>query len=778
MIFIIIFILWIWFYFSLPSKLFDDKYSTVVFSSDSILLGAHISADGQWRFESHKNIPSKYKTCLLAYEDKRFYHHPGIDLISLARAIGQNLRSNKIKSGASTITMQLARLSKKNPPRTVFNKLSEMILAARLELEYDKEQILALYAANAPFGGNVVGLEAASWRYFGLPPDQLSWAQSATLAVLPNSPGLIHPGANRSLLRKKRDWLLRKLYKKNVIDSTVFMLAIKEDIPPKPLPLPAIARHLVAFLKADGNSGTYITTIDEGLQAQLTSVMKYHQAILRQNEIYNMAILVIRNSDGAVMAYLGNTAEKDNKHNNYVDMIRAGRSGGSILKPLLYACAMEEGTISPYQLLSDVPVNVNGYHPQNFSGEYDGAVRVEDALKRSLNIPAVLLLKNYGIQKMIVRFRDMGFTTIDKTAEYYGLPLILGAPDVKLWELAGVYASMARTLNNFTENDSKYYNDDFCMPVVLKKNLKNNKSGYSMQAPVLGAAAIWFTFDFLTKPKRPEGEGQWQKFVSQSKIAWKTGTSYGYKDAWAIGVSKDYTVGVWVGNSNGNGRPQLVGVKAAAPVLFNVFDKLPKTSWFATPYDDMKMAVLCRHSGYIHTGLCEQSDTLALPSSAIFTQLCPYHKIMLSDTTGKMLVPSHCRDEIPVKTTKYFVLPPLQEYYYRKKHPEYKGLPNKKYHCKSHNTTNAADMQFIYPNPRTKLIIPVDFNGEKGKVVFKLAHRNPEMRVFWHVDNKFITTTKEFHNVEVFLSGGKHILTAIDENGYEISANLMVVPPK
>jgi len=290
-LFFVILILWLWFYFSMPSKLFDDEYSTVVFSADSMLLGAHVATDGQWRFKGSDIVPSKYKACLLAYEDKRFYHHPGVDIVSLGRAVVQNIRQGRKVSGASTITMQVARLSKKNPPRTFFNKIKEMILALRLDLEYDKEKILSLYAAHAPFGGNVVGLDAAAWRYFGLPPSQLSWAQSATLAVLPNSPAMIHPGANRHLLRKKRDWLLNKLYRKGIIDSTVYKLAVKEDIPGKPLPLPSLVPHLVSRFYSYQGGGSYYTTIDMDLQEQLLAVMEYHHAILKQNDIHNMAIL-------------------------------------------------------------------------------------------------------------------------------------------------------------------------------------------------------------------------------------------------------------------------------------------------------------------------------------------------------------------------------------------------------------------------------------------------------------------------------------------------------
>ncbi len=761
--------------FSLPGQLFKEPYSTAVFSADSTLIGARIAKDGQWRFENHFKVPEKFKTSLIQFEDKRFYYHPGFDIISFLRAVKQNLSSGKFVSGASTISMQVIRLSKNNPPRTIWNKIKEIILATRLELRYSKEKILNLYAAHAPFGGNVVGLDAASWRYFGLPPDQLTWAQSATLAVLPNSPGLIHPGANRNLLRKKRDRLLLKLKKRSVIDSTTYRLSLSENLPDKPLPLPSLASHLTDRLAGEYKKGRFYTFIDKDLQEQVNKTVEYHQRILRGNEIYNMAVIIVRNSDGAVISYVGNTSEPDNTHNNFIDMIKAGRSGGSILKPLLYASAFEQGTITPYQLLPDIPVNINGYNPENYNRKYSGAVSAEEALSRSLNIPAVILLRRFGITNMINRFHDLGLTTVTESAEYYGLPLILGAPDVRLWELAGVYSSMARTLNNYVENNSRYGTNDFHEPVLLKKKKMNSANNLKVDAPVLSASAIWSTFNIMTKVIRPDDEGNWEEFYSHRKIAWKTGTSFGLRDAWSVGVSRDYTVGVWVGNSNGKGRPGLVGVKAAAPVLFDVFDKLPNSVWFETPHDDLKEVAVCHKSGFIASENCGKIDTVLLPQTARYKSICPYHKVFVMDTTEEYLVPDQCKSTLATKLVKRFILPPLQEYYYKIHHPEYKGIPLKEVNCKDGKRKFSSGMEFIYPNDKTKVIIPREFDGKMGRVVFKIAHREPKTKVFWHIDNRFIAETTEFHNIEVLVLPGKHVLTVIDENGDKISRAFEVV---
>lgn len=776
---LLITLLFVLYYFSLPKNLFDFPYSTAVFDSDSILIGAHVATDGQWRFKSQEKVPIKYEKALLSFEDKRFYYHPGIDILSLLRAVKQNIKYRKFVSGASTISMQVIRLSKKNPKRNLWNKLIEIILATRLELRYSKSEILKFYASNAPFGGNVVGLEAASWRYFGKSAKYLSWAQSATLAVLPNSPGLIHPGANRPVLLHKRNLLLKKMNDQGIIDDMIYQLAIKEEIPPKPIILPQIARHLVDRLSIDKKGGMYFTFINSNLQNEVNGLVRFYQNKMLGNEIYNIAVIVLRNEDGAVLSYVGNTSEARMLKDNYVDMIMSGRSGGSILKPLLYASAIEEGTITPYQLLSDVPIFINGYSPENYNRSFDGAVTVSDALRRSLNIPAVLLLRKYGISKMINRLKDFGFTTINNSADYYGLPLILGGPDVKLWELSGVFSSMSRTLNNYIEKDNRYFCDDFHPPVLLKSNYNqiNNpkEEKYLMDAPILSASAIWNTFNIMTKVERPNDDGKWEEFSSSRKIAWKTGTSFGFKDAWSVGVSKDYTVGIWVGNCNGQGRPELVGVKAAAPILFDVFGKMPYSSWFEEPLDDTKEVILCRNSGYIISNNCETADTVFVPSTAVYSEVCPYHKIILTDKSGEFLIPDRCRNELEHKIESRFVLPPLQEYYFKMKHPQYLGMPTKTLGCDNLRTPITNQMEFIYPNFRTKVIIPKEFDGQQGKVVFKLAHRNPKSRVFWHIDNQFIKTTSEFHNIEIYLPPGQHVLTVVDEMGNKLSRDFEVV---
>jgi len=280
------------FWFCLPKPLFNSPTSYVIDDADGQLLGASIAADGQWRFPPNANVPEKFKQCIIAFEDKRFMHHPGFDALAMGRAIKQNFRSKKVTSGGSTITMQVIRLATKHK-RNIWNKISEIFMAMRLEAGYSKEEILSLYASNAPFGSNVIGLDAASWRYFGRSPDKLSWGEMAAMAVLPNSPSLVHPGKNRQVLLKKRNLLLDKLYQQKIIDSTTAALAKFEPVPDRPVPLPQLAPHLLQRFKTDHKNNTHgdtrlKTSIRSALQQQVNEILERHHQVLKSNQVNNI----------------------------------------------------------------------------------------------------------------------------------------------------------------------------------------------------------------------------------------------------------------------------------------------------------------------------------------------------------------------------------------------------------------------------------------------------------------------------------------------------------
>ncbi len=755
-----------YFFFLLPDLLFKDPYSTVLEDKNGILLSASIAPDGQWRFPQQEFVPQKFKEAIILYEDKRFESHPGVDFISLGRATRQNIKAGRIVSGGSTLSMQVIRLSRKGKSRTMLEKVIEIILATRLELRYTKDEILALYASHAPFGGNVVGIESACWRYFGRDPDELSWSEAALLAVLPNNPSLIHLGKNRGILKEKRDRLLTRLSQAGKLDETSLDLAKAELIPQNPIPLPRYAGHLLDRASKEGYAQTkVITTLDFNLQQRTLQIIADHHERLKGNQIFNAAALVLEIKTGNVLAYVGNTqAGAANQEN--VDVAAARRSTGSILKPFLFAAMLDEGKMLPKTLLPDIPTTINGFSPKNFSHDYDGAVPADKALIRSLNIPVVHELRDYRYEKLHELLKQVGLTTLDKPADHYGLSLILGGAEGTLWDITGAYASMARTLTNYFEHPgkSRYKINDFhCPYFTLKDSSKEKKDTEFVETSYLSAASIWQTFETLKEVYRPGEETGWRFFNSSKKIAWKTGTSFGFRDGWAVGVNPDYAVGVWVGNADGEGRPGLVGTETAAPILFDIFSLLPGQSWFQQPVSEMEEVPVCLKSGQRASDLCSEVDTLWIVKSGLNTPACQFHKMVHLSKDRKYRVNTTCASLDEMKTASWFVLPPVQEYYFKSKNLSYKSLPSYKQGCD--NPSAIASMDIIYPKLNSKIYLPRDLDGKLSNTVFEVAHRSTTATIYWHLDGNFIGTTKKSHHLATTPHEGNHLLTLVDDKG-------------
>ncbi|NLA49127.1 MAG: penicillin-binding protein 1C [Bacteroidales bacterium] len=832
-----------------PLPRFSSPLSTVVEAADGTLLGARIAEDGQWRFPGGYEVPEKFEKALLTFEDRYFYLHPGINPVSVARALITNIKAGKILSGGSTITMQLARLSSGNISRSYSAKMGEMLSALKLELFRSKKRILAIYAANAPFGGNTVGLDAAAWRYLGKPPPDMSWAEAAALAVLPNSPALVHPGRNLDILRTKRDELLGKLYRRNCFDSLTLILSLDEPLPGEPRALPSQAPHLTDYFFKHNRGEKIRTTIDPVLQDRANSVIRTHQKELSGNLIHNSACIIVKVETGEVMAYVGNSsAESPGQHGNDVDIIRSPRSTGSILKPLLYAGMQQSGDILPNSLVPDIPSRFQGFSPKNFDLSYSGAVPASLALSQSLNIPSVRMLQQYSPEKMLALLRKTGFTSFNRPASHYGLSLILGGGETSLWELAGVYSSLSRVLNRYNR-EGNYSDADYHMPVLTPvpasmstfrpvplsepvpatipasvttsrkasvptsrpapvsafrpvpapesipatrtvavpagENRKSKREP-SASAPVLSASSIWLTYEALRKVNRPEGESGWQFFSSSGTLAWKTGTSFGFRDAWALGTTPGYVIAVWAGNADGEGRPGLTGIGAAAPILFDLagimgskewFSEQKEWSpepneWFSEPSDEMTLIPVCSQSGFRAGPDCPETMEIMACVNGLRSEACPYHRIIHLDESGTMQVNSDCAPASSIRNESWFILPPAMEYFYRRTHPGYKTLPPFAPGCLPGRDIPA--MEFIYPTPGIKIFIPRDQTGEMTRIISEVAHRNPSKKIFWHLDDKFQTSTRSIHQVEILAGAGNHSLTAVDEEGNTIQCSFSI----
>ncbi|WP_456376280.1 penicillin-binding protein 1C [Lutibacter sp.] len=756
------------YYFSLPKQLFNNPTSTVIESAEGELLGAKIADDGQWRFPQNNSVPKKFEVCIVQFEDAYFYKHPGFNPVSIVKAFYENFKSKRVKRGGSTLTQQVIRLSRKNKKRTYFEKIKEIILATRLELRSSKNEILALYTSNAPFGGNVVGLDVASWRYFGRSPNELSWAESATLAVLPNAPSLIYPGKNQQKLVLKRNRLLKKLVQNKIIDTLTYKLAMEEELPKKPYKIPQIAPHLLQNVVKKHKGKRIKTSIKIELQKRINLIVKNHYNELSKNQINNIAVLILDVKTRKILTYVGNSPTTK-EHQKDVDIITKPRSTGSILKPFLYAAMLDAGDILPNTLVADVPTQIGSYNPKNFNKQYDGAVFASTALARSLNVPAVRMLQSFGLDRFHYYLKALKLKDIKYNANHYGLSLILGGAESNLWDLCKSYASMASTINHYEDTQGKYYKNEFLEPSYLE-NYKPNFGEISTEKTIFDAGSTYLTFEALNKVNRPEGEENWQFFDASNKIAWKTGTSFGFRDAWAIGTTKEYVVGVWVGNADGEGRPGLVGISTAAPILFNVFNVLPKSNWFETPYDELVEIPICSKSGYRASDICEVKDTVFVQQAGLKTKPCSYHRWVHLDKNEEYQVNSSCETLQNMVHKSWFVLPPLQEYYYKQKHPFYKKLPNFRKDCLR---TEAQTMEFIIPKENAILYLTKDFK-ENNSLIVKLTHSNSNAKVFWYIDKTFMGVTQTIHEMEIKPKMGKHLITVIDEFGNEISSKIEI----
>lgn len=761
-IFILITILVIAYIFCLPRQLFHVPYSTVVTDRNGELLGARIASDGQWRFPPRNTTPEKIKQCLITFEDRHFYHHWGVNPVSTGRAAYQNLKNKRIVSGGSTLTMQTIRLAR-NKSRTFGEKFIEMILATRLEFRASKEKILSMYVSHAPFGGNVVGLDAAAWRYFGHSAEELSWAEAAMLAVLPNAPAMIHLSKSRQSLLNKRNRLLKQLYGRKIIDSSTYELAISEPLPDEPHPLPQIAPHLVSRFYQERNGKYSVSTIDRGIQTQIENAAERWSNEFNRSDIRNLAILVIDIQTNQVVAYCGNVNFKRKQSGNQVDVIQAPRSTGSILKPFLYYAMLQEGSLLPHTLLPDIPININGFTPQNFSLQFEGAVPASEALARSLNIPAVTMLQKYGAPKFHTFLRQIGLKTINRPASHYGLSLILGGVEATLWDVTNTYAHMGRSLLQLPQTECS----------LLLSDSENSEAVTSAKTTdIFQPGAVWQTFNALTEVNRPE-EIDWKSIPSMHPIAWKTGTSHGFRDAWAVGVTPHYAIGVWVGNATGEGKPGLVGARTAGPVLFDIFSLLPPTQWFKRPGNVFVKTEVCRKSGHLKGRFCEETDTLLILPAGLKTEACPYHHLVTLSADETHRIYENCANLEPTIQKSWFTLPPVWEWYYKQHHPEYSPLPPFKPGC---GEDALQPMQFIYPPMNARIVLPKQMDGSPGYMTAELAHGNPATTIFWHLDNTYLTQTQDFHKISLQPTPGKHSLTAVDSAGNTVTTTFYINP--
>ena len=722
------------------------KYSQVILANDSSFLRVYLNEEDQWCLPPslQAEIPHKLKIAAIEYEDQYFYYHPGINPIAILRAAYLNIKKKKIVSGGSTISMQLARM-RNNRKRTFFNKLKEIFITFKYEFQYTKDEILSEYLSHAPYGSNVRGYLAASHRFFGKKSYQLTWGEAATLAVLPNSPGLIFPSKNGKALKNKRDKLLLTLRNRKIIDQETYELSLLEQVPDQIIPFPLSAPHLTDQIHQENQIDIVRTTIDPNIQYETKFFVHQHANYLQQLGIQNVSALVINNNTSEVASYVGSQDYHDLENAGRVDGIRSNRSSGSILKPYLYALAIDDGLILPQTLIRDVPTYYNSFSPNNASEEFSGIVPANQALVHSLNVPAVRLLNAYGVNKFYNMLKEAGVSSLFRNSDEYGLPLILGGAEVSPWDMAKLYSGMA--------NGGVFRNITY---------LSKSKPAYQKQ--LVSQAASYQILTELKELLRPGLEFYWKKYGSQKPIAWKTGTSYGHKDAWAVGTTPEWTIVVWVGNFSGQSNKSLSGMKSAGPLLFNLLNVLPKeelTTWFEPDEVNTVKVKTCKQTGFYAGIDCEETEMVDAPVRMKPIDTCPYHQSMYVNHQGNAVC-SHCWD--PTKTMKSFLsYSPDVNYYLKKSGKVPETTPEHNPSCPTRQEHDV--LQIIYPVGYSNIFVPRDFDGSHEPIVSRFATRHPDREIFWYLDDQLLGSSTHQTTWPLKLNAGNHRLMVQDEEG-------------
>ena len=782
---------WLAVRFTLPSPIVPSLHSTAAFDRNGDLLGASAGGDGQWRFPRGDSVPERFRKAILAAEDRRFRWHPGVDPVAVVRALRHNLSSPAGRQGASTITMQLARLSRKARGATTERgwraKLLETWLALRMELALSKDEILALYCAHAPFGGNVVGLEAASWRWYGKSPAELSWGEAAALAAIPKAPHRLRPQGDKDALRERRAWILSTLARQGEMDSMGRSLADAEPLPLAPKALPRETPHLLELLKSQGPGRRWATGIDLNLQRSLSLLAREHRQELLSQGIKGLGVIVCElPEDGSapvVRAWIGGI--QDGEDGSHVDLALAPRSTGSTLKPFLYGQLLDQGRILPKQWLLDVPSRYGDFRPQNASGVWEGLVPANAALARSLNVPWVRQLRELGVEPFHAFLRDAGLWHLFRPAGDYGLALALGAGEASLAELVALYAALgsngiSRPLDIGRSREGEP--SRIAGPPAgggATGSLKAAHKAFLATSPdeqarrILSPGANWLVLEALRLPGRSEEEAAWKAWAGSRPVAWKTGTSFGHRDAWAIGVTPRWVVGVWAGNPMGDGRPHLWGSSAAAPLLFRTLPllALDNRSWFQAPTDLVGIEV-CPDTRWKRSSLCPSGTVDLAPAAARSAPPDPYHRVFHLDSAG-FQVDAGCEPTFSHELDTLLVPPPGAASYMESVHPGLlPRLPSPRSDCK--DLPKVANMEILLPENGSTLTLPIDLTGTPQNMVAEVRHRLPSAVIRCFLDQRDLGRNDRFRSWSFRPEVGPHTLTCSDDLGETVRSEFRV----
>jgi penicillin-binding protein 1C len=690
------------------------EYATCIRDDQGEIVHAFLPKDQQWRMRlGNTELTPLLQKTILFKEDKYFYYHPGINPFAICKSFIGNILHGKIRSGASTISMQVARALEPKK-RTYFNKLCEIFRAEQLELKYSKQEILGLYLDLVPYGGNIQGVKAAAFFYFRKNPDHLSLAEITTLSIIPNRPSSLVIGKSNLKIIQARNYWLNKFEREKLFTAKEIEDALREPLTATRNGSPDFIPQFSLKLKRTGKENM-VTHIDINKQFKLEKLVADYIQASRLKNIQNAAVVVINNQTHQVVAYLGSANFRDTLDGGEVNGVSAIRQPGSTLKPLLYGLCMDEGLLTPKQIINDVAVNYQGYAPENFDRKFNGYVTMEYALEHSLNIPAVRSLQTLGKDRLIQALAICGFQSVKKDQAKLGLSMILGGCGASLEQLTGLFSIFA--------NQGLYYKPSF-----YQDGQPNSPRR------ILSASSTFMINEILSKVNRPDFPLNWQSTAHLPKIAWKTGTSYGRRDAWSIGYNQNYTIGVWCGNFSARGVAELSGANTATPLLFKIFNTIDydgDEQWFTKPAS-LDTRMVCAETGLLPGIYCDHLITGYFIPGVSSSKTCTHLQEVIISADGKMAYCRSCMPQNGYKKKLFRIVPPEMQRYYEENRIAYQKLP-------PHNP--ACEKIFREEGP----VITSPSSGFE----YLISKKDPEPlqltchssndvnKIFWYINNRF-----------------------------------------
>ncbi|NRD62771.1 penicillin-binding protein 1C [Corallococcus exiguus] len=725
-----------------------------------------LAPDERWRIPAPKDrIDRAYVRALLALEDKRFFQHPGVDPLAALRALGLNLSRGRRVSGASTLTMQLVRVLEPRP-RTFTSKVIESFRAAQLEARLSKQEVLEAYLQFVPYGRNVEGVEAAALAYFGHTAQHLSPAEIATLLAVPQNPNRRFPSPeNQDRLRSARDDIARRLLEsgglavEGVASDTVLAEVRATTVPEVLTPFPREAPHAAVWLKAKRPGETWLaTTLDAGTQRFVERTLGEAARRLDRQGIHNGAAVVADRETGEVRALVGNFDFFDAQHGGQIIGFATPRSPGSALKPLLYALGIDQGLVGPETLVPDIPMAYGGYQPRNFDGRFLGLVRMESALSQSLNLPFVRLLERIGVEGFLGSLRQAGVTSLDPRPGHYGLSAAVGGLELTPLELTGVYLALA--------------GDGQVRPLRVLAQDTAPKKAQALVSP----GASWLTRQALALRDRPDFPERRRLTGLPARVHWKTGTSFGNRDAWAAGSGPKHTAVVWLGNFDHASSVHLVGAENAAPLLFDILEGIgPRGTAVqeedAAPPKDLVSVEVCAYSGHLPTDACTQRKRVDAVRTAVPTTPCPYHHRVEVDVTTGLAVGPGCRDGRKTESRVYLTWPSSLRRWLAEQQRQLPEPPPLAPGCVAGGERDTPTI-LSPPEGTVALLIP-GMNTEEQKIPLE-AEAAHDRELTWFVDGAVLGTAKAAERLWWKPSVGTHDILVTDDRGLTARRTLVV----